>query len=42
LDHHYLVDGSRSLSDGDPAVLWTVWAKESGQWKIVSYVLLSS
>jgi hypothetical protein len=27
---------------GDPAVLWTVWAKESGQWKIISYVLLSS
>ena len=26
---------------GDPAVLWTVWAKESGQWKVVSYFLMT-
>jgi hypothetical protein len=26
---------------GDPAVLWTAWNKESGAWKILSYVLIT-
>jgi hypothetical protein len=26
---------------GDPSVLWTVWTKDSGQWKIVSYFLMT-
>jgi hypothetical protein len=26
---------------GDPAVLWMVWTKESGQWKVVSYFLMT-
>ncbi len=25
----------------DAAILWSVWAKESGQWKIVSYFLIT-
>jgi hypothetical protein len=26
---------------GDPSVLWTVWAKENNQWKVVSYFIMT-
>jgi len=40
---NYYAAGFRlARTGGEPAVLWTVWAKESGQWKIVSYFLISS
>ena len=32
-----------SLSEGtaDPAVLWMIWNKENGSWKVVSYALMT-
>lgn len=39
---NYYATGFRVLkSVGDPSVLWTVWTKDAGEWKIVSYFLLT-
>ena len=37
----YAVGFRLARTIGDPAMLWTIWAKESGKWKIVSYILIS-
>jgi len=39
---NYYATGFRlAKAIGEPAVLWTVWTKESGQWKVVSYFLIT-
>jgi hypothetical protein len=39
---NYYATGFRLLKTvGDPSVLWTVWAKDAGEWKIVSYFLMT-
>jgi hypothetical protein len=39
---HFYAAGFRLLKPGNEAgVLWTVWAKENSQWKIVSYFLVT-
>jgi hypothetical protein len=39
--NYYAVGFRLVKTVGDPGVLWTVWTKESGQWKIVSYFLMT-
>jgi hypothetical protein len=39
---NYYATGFRLANTvGDPSVLWTVWAKDGGEWKIVSYFLMT-
>jgi hypothetical protein len=39
--NYYAVGFRLVKTVGDPGVLWTVWTKESGQWKVVSYFLMT-
>jgi hypothetical protein len=39
--NYYAVGFRIAKTVGDPSVLWTVWTKDSGQWKIVSYFLMT-
>jgi hypothetical protein len=39
---NYYATGFRlAKTVGDPSVLWTVWKKDAGMWKIVSYFLMT-
>ena len=39
---NYYATGFRlAKTVGDPSVLWTVWKKDAGEWKIVSYFLMT-
>jgi hypothetical protein len=40
--NYYAVGFRPARTVGDPSVLWTVWAKDSGEWKVVSYFLMTS
>jgi len=39
--NYYAVGFRLAKTVGDPSVLWTVWTKDSGQWKIISYFLMT-
>jgi TRAP-type uncharacterized transport system substrate-binding protein len=39
--NYYAVGFRLFKTVGDPSVLWTVWAKENSQWKVVSYFLIT-
>jgi hypothetical protein len=39
--NYYAVGFRMANTVGDPSVLWTVWTKDSGQWKIISYFLMT-
>jgi hypothetical protein len=39
---NYYATGLRMVKSGsEGAILWAVWARDSGQWKVVSYFLIT-